>query len=84
MAMTKEAVLAFRDVAGLGVFFDPVGDVFLNPREYTISGVTGGDLVVDAGGGEVLQNKTSVFWFFHNSRAEVFIAGDDDKVILVS
>jgi hypothetical protein len=36
VAMTKEVVLAFRDVAGLGVFFDPIGDVFLSEgRHYS-------------------------------------------------
>jgi hypothetical protein len=35
-------------------------------------------------GREVLQNEAAVFGFFHNSRANFFIAGDDDEVILVS
>jgi hypothetical protein len=41
-------------------------------------------LFVDAGGQEVLQNEAAVFVFPQNSRAKVFIAGYDDKVILVS
>jgi hypothetical protein len=82
--MTKEAVFAFRDVTGFGVFFDPIGDVFFNPREDTRAGVAAGDLFIDAGGREVLQNQAAVFGFFHNSGAKICIAGDDNEVILFS
>jgi hypothetical protein len=66
------------------VYFLIQSETFFLIRGKTLSGVTGGNLVVDAGGREVLQNKTAVFGFFHNSRAKVFIAGDDNEVILVS
>jgi hypothetical protein len=83
VAITKEAVLAFQDVAGFGVFFDPIRNGGFNLREDTRAGVTGGGLFIQAGGREVLQNEAAVFGFFHNSRAKGFVAGDDDEVILV-